>query len=63
MKPQGTGETPTKFFRAWPEGDPESLFPDVPATISSTEYREGRDPALDAVFTRLGLTKTGQAGM
>ncbi len=50
----------TKFFRAWPEGDPESLFPDVPAAISSADYREGRDPALDAVFTRLGLTKTSQ---
>lgn len=52
----------TKFFRSWPEGDPESLFPDVPAAISSTDYREGRDPALDAVFTRVGLTKTGQPG-
>jgi hypothetical protein len=49
----------TKFFRSWPEGDPESLFPDIAAAISSTDYRDGRDPVLDAVFVRLGLTKTG----
>ena len=53
----------TKFFRAWLEGDPESLFPDVPAAISSTDYREGRDPALAAVFSRIGLPKASQAGM
>lgn len=53
----------TKFFRAWPEGDPESLFPDVPAAISSADYREGRDPALDAVFLRIGSPKTAQPKM
>lgn len=45
----------TKFFKAWPEGDPESLFPDIQAAISSSDYREGRDPALQAVFARLGV--------
>lgn len=48
----------TKFFRSWPEGDPDSLFPDIPAAISSSDYREGRDPAMEAVATRLGITKT-----
>lgn len=47
-----------KFFKSWPDGDPESLFPDVTAAISSSDYREGRDPALLAVATRLGLPNT-----
>lgn len=74
-KPNGYGETrsfplpnsglsltySTKFFRSWPEGDPDSLFPDVAAAISSTDYREGRDTALEAVATRLGLPGTQRA--
>jgi C-terminal processing protease CtpA/Prc len=47
----------TKFFSSWPDGDPESLFPDIGAAVSSTDYREGRDPAMEAVANRLGLSK------
>lgn len=47
----------TKFFNSWPEGDPESLFPDIAAPASSTDYREGRDPAMEALATRLGLSR------
>jgi len=68
-KPNGYGETrtfalpnsglsvtySTKFFRSWPDGDPESLVPDIPAPVSWADYREGRDPALAAVAQRLGL--------
>jgi hypothetical protein len=46
-----------KFFRSWPDGDPESLFPDIAAAVSSSHYLEGRDPALEAVAVRLGLPK------
>ncbi len=70
-KPNGYGETrtfnlpnsglpvtySTKLFRSWPDGDPESLFPDVAAAISSSDYREGRDPAMDVVAARLGLPR------
>lgn len=47
----------TKFFNSWPGGDPESLFPDITAAPSSADYREGRDPAMEAVAARLGLPK------
>lgn len=43
-----------KYFRLWPEGDPESLFPDVAAPVSSSDHFSGRDPALEAVRTRVG---------
>lgn len=70
-KPNGYGQTSsfplpnsglsvtysTRFFRSWPDGDPESLFPDISAAISSTDYREGRDPAMNAVAARLGLPR------
>lgn len=46
----------TKFFRSWPDGDPESLEPDVPAAISSADYQAGRDPALEAIARRLGIS-------
>lgn len=46
-----------KFFRSWPEGDPESLFPDITAAVSSADYLTGRDPAMEAVAVRLGLPK------
>ena len=46
-----------KFFRSWPDGDPESLLPDITAAVSSSDYREGRDPAMEAVAVRLALPK------
>lgn len=51
----------TKFFNSWPGGDPESLFPDLAAAPSSADYREGRDPAMEAVAARLGLPKVPAA--
>ncbi len=51
----------TKFFRSWPEGDPDSLYPDIAAPISSDDYRDGRDPALDAVRSRVGA-RSARAG-
>lgn len=46
-----------KFFRSWPDGDPESLFPDITAAVSSADYLGGRDPAMEAMATRLGLQR------
>ena len=45
----------TKFFSSWPDGDPPSLFPDIPAPVTSSDYLAGRDPALEAIARRLGL--------
>lgn len=39
----------TKFFTTMP-GDPRSLFPDIPVTLSSTDYLSGRDPALASIL-------------
>ncbi|MBX7187561.1 MAG: hypothetical protein K1Y01_20625 [Vicinamibacteria bacterium] len=47
----------TKFFNSWPGGDPDSLLPDIAAAPSSVDYRDGRDPAMDAVAARLGLPR------
>ena len=48
----------TRFFSVWPDGDPESLFPDLAAPISSSDVLSGRDPALSAIESRLGLGRT-----
>lgn len=45
----------TRFFRLLPDSDPDSLFPEITAAVSSADYRAGRDPALEAIATRLGL--------
>jgi hypothetical protein len=50
-----------KFFRSWPDGDPESLFPDITAAVSSADYLGGRDPAMEAVAIRLGLPRVASA--
>lgn len=49
----------TKFFSSWPEGDPPSLTPDIPASISSADYLAGRDAGLEAITRRLGLGSLG----
>jgi hypothetical protein len=40
----------TKFFQTT-AGDPASLFPDLNAPISSTDYFSGRDPVLEAILS------------
>lgn len=51
----------TKYFNSWPGGDPDSLLPDIAAAPSSKNYREGRDPAMEAVAARLGLPSVAGA--
>ena len=41
--------------------DPESLFPDITAAVSSADYLGGRDPAMEAVAIRLGLPRVASA--
>ena len=43
----------TRFFNAWPDGDPPSLPPDIPASLSAADYLAGRDPAMLAVEARV----------
>jgi hypothetical protein len=45
----------TRFFRLLTDSDPDSVFPQVEAGVSSADYRAGRDPALEAIAARLGL--------
>jgi hypothetical protein len=41
----------TRFFRLT-ESDPQSLEPDIFVEITSQDFLEGRDPVLEAVWTR-----------
>jgi hypothetical protein len=40
----------TTFYRIIDDADPPSLIPDVPVDPTLADYREGRDPLLDAVL-------------
>jgi hypothetical protein len=40
----------TRYWRNYPEGDPLSLEPDVPAVLTIMDLLAGRDPALEAAL-------------
>ncbi len=47
----------TRFFRNLPDSDPDSLYPNIDAGVSSADYRAGRDPALEAIMARTGVAE------
>lgn len=40
----------TKYFETYRDGDPDTLYPGIPAAPSIAAYVQGRDPALEAVW-------------
>ena len=40
----------TTFFRLVPDADPPSVMPDLPVETTVRDYREGRDPLLQAAL-------------
>ncbi len=40
-----------KYFRTIPTSDPPSLEPDIPVSLSLTQFLAGRDPALEAALS------------